>query len=323
MKRRIFLAAATCLPLIALAQQSGRSFRIGYLASAPPAANRVALEAFKGTLARLGYAEGKQFTIEYRWSDDDVPALSPMARELAALQVDLILAWTTPAVQAARAATGTIPIVMVGIADPVGSGLVKSLARPGGTITGVSNISAQLSPKLVQLVADVFPRATTLAGVRNRNNSSSNFQRQETETAARTLGLNFLLLEASTPADLEPAFVAMSRARADAAVFFADSLWESQRERIAELALKYRMPTVFAREENVEAGGLMAYGSHLTTQFSRAAVFVRRIMDGAKPAELPVEQPTALQLTVNLKTAKALSVSIPQSVLLRADRVIE
>ncbi len=324
MNRRRFVAfVGSTLAVPNAFAQADKVWRIGYLASSPPRANEHALAAFRDGLRELGYVEGRNLTIEYRWTEDNVAGLPALAKELAERKVDLILAWTTPVVLAARAATSAIPIVMVGIADPVGSGLVKSLPRPGGNITGVSNISAELSQKLVELVVQVVPGIKTLAGMRNALNVSSALQQKETEAAAKVLGLQFQTFEVRASADLEPAFTAMVKARAEAAVFFADPLWVSQRRLIAELAHKHRMPTVFARVENVEAGGLIAYGSNLTAQFRRTAAFVDRIFKGAKPADIPVEQPTTLELALNLKTAKALGLTIPQSVLLRANRVIE
>ncbi|MBI2752084.1 MAG: ABC transporter substrate-binding protein [Betaproteobacteria bacterium] len=324
MNRRRFIAfAGSTLAIPNAFAQAGKVWRIGYLASSPPRTNEHALAAFRAGLRELGYIEGRNLAIEYRWTEDDIAGLPALARELAERKVDLILAWTTPVVLAARSATSAIPIVMVGIADPVSSGLVKSLARPGGNITGVSNISAELSAKLVELVAQVIPGIKVLAGMRNALNVSAALQQKETEAAAKVLGLQFRLFEVRVAADLEPAFAAMVNAGAGAAVFFADPLWVSQRQRIAELARRHRMPTVFARVENVEAGGLMAYGSNLAAQFHRTAAFVDRIFKGAKPADIPVEQPTTLELALNIKTARALGLTIPQSVLLRANRVIE
>jgi len=322
-RRRFIVIAGSALVVPTVVAQIAKVWRIGYLASSPPRANEHALAAFRNGMRELGYVEGKNLSIEYRWTDDDVAGLPALARELVERKVDLILAWTTPVVLAARAATSSIPIVMVGIADPVGSGLVKSLSRPGGNITGVSNISAELSQKLVELVVQVIPGIKMLAGMRNARNVSSALQLKETEAAAKVLGLKFQPFEVRVPADLEAAFLAMASARAEAVVFFADPLWVSQRERIAELALRHRMPSMFARVENVEAGGLMAYGSNLTTQFHRTAALVDRVFKGAKPADIPVERPTTLELALNARTAKALGLTIPRSVLLRADRVIE
>lgn len=324
MDRRKFVAiASSAFAAPKLLAQSSKVWRIGYLASSPPRANEHALAAFRAGMRELGYAEGRNLVIEYRWTDDDVAGLPSLAKELVASKVDLILAWTTPVVIAARAATSTVPIVMVGIADPVGSGLVKSLGRPGGNITGVSNLSAELSQKLVELVAQIVPGIKVLAGIRNSLNVSSALQQKETEAAAKALGLQFHRFDIRSAGDLDAVFREMSRVPADAAVFFADPLWVSQRERIAELARAHRMPTAFARVENVEAGGLMAYGSNLTAQFRRTAALADRIFKGTNPAEIPVEQPTTLELAVNLKTAKALGLTVSQSVLLRADRVIE
>jgi len=324
-RRRTFLIAlaAGSVALALRAHAQARMYRIGYLASSSPKANASALEAFREGLREFGYVEGRNLLIDYRWTDDNISGLSKIAAETVGLKVEVILAWTTPVTLAVKRATSTIPIVMVGIADPVGSGLVASLARPGGNITGLSNISADLSSKLVELLTQVVPEKSTLAGVRNALNPSSALQLKETEAAARALGLPFRLFDVSAPGDLEPAFARIARERAMGAVFFADPLWISQRQRIAELALKHRLPTVFARRENVEAGGLMAYGPNLSRQFRQAASFVHKILQGTRPADLPVEQPATLELAINVSTARALGLTIPQSVLLRADRVIE
>ena len=323
MRRREFVAALGSALAAPLVRAQARTYRVGYLASSPLKANERALAAFREGLRELGYVEGKNIAIEYRWTEDNIAGLPKAAQELVDLKVDVILAWTTPVVIAAKKATATIPIVFVGVSDPVATGLVPSLARPGGNVTGVSNLSAELSRKLVELVAEVVPGIKLIGGVRNALNVSSAQQLRETEEAAKAIGIALRVFEVRGPADLEPALAAMSKAGVDAGVFFADPLWVSQRQRIAGLAFKHRLPTIFAREENVEAGGLMAYGSNLTSQFRRTAVFVDRILKGVKPADLPVEQPTTLELAINLKTAKALGLTIPQSVRLRADRVIE
>lgn len=326
MNRRTFVAAlggALASPLL-LAQAQGRQIRIGYLASSSPKANARPLEAFRDGLRELGYVEGRNLTIEYRWTEDNVAGLPRLAAELAGLKVDLIFAWTTPvAIAARKAVPATMPIVMVGIADPVGSGLVASLARPGGNITGLSNISADLSSKLVELLVQVVPGFERLAGIRNILNPSSRLQLKETAAAATKFGLEFHSFEVRAPDGLEVVFANMSKVRVSGAVFFADPMWISQRQRIADLAMRHRLPTAFARAENVESGGLMAYGPNLSSQFRRSAYFVDKILKGANPADLPVEQPSTLELAINLKAAKALGLTIPPTVLLRADRVIE
>jgi len=325
-RRRQFLIATGTLLAAALgarAQAQPKRYRIGYLASSPPSANARPLQAFGDGLREQGLVEGKNIDIESRWTEDDIAGLPKVAAELVGLKVDVIFAWTTPVVLAAKQATARIPIVMVGVADPVASGLVASLARPGGNVTGVSNISADLSGKLVEIIVQTVPGMSRLAGVRNALNPSSVQQLKETEAAVRALGLQFQLFEVRSPGDLEPTFAGMSKARVMGAVFFPDPMFISQRKKIAQLAAKHRLPTIFGRRENAEAGGLIAYGPDLTNQFRRAAFYVGRILKGAKPSDLPVEQPTTLDLVVNLKTAKALGLTIPQSLIVRADEVIQ
>jgi putative tryptophan/tyrosine transport system substrate-binding protein len=325
-RRTFVLALGAGLAAVAarlVAQESRRRRLVGYLASSPPKANGVALQAFRDGLRDRGYVEGRDFAIEPRWTNDDVAGLPKLAAELVHLGVDVILAWTTPVVIAAKRATTKIPIVMVGIADPVGSGLVASLSRPGGNVTGVSNLSADLSSKLVELLGQLAPGATKVFGVRNALNPSSALQLKETEAAARAKGLQFELIDIREPRDLARAFTVMARSPTSGAVFFADPLFVSQRARIGELALKHRLPTVFARRENVDAGGLIAYGPNLSSQFYEAADYVDKILKGADPAALPVELPTKLELIINLKTAKAIGVTVPRSLLYLADDVIQ
>jgi putative tryptophan/tyrosine transport system substrate-binding protein len=323
-RRRFILALGAGVAAAAgvRAQDSRKRHVIGYLASSPPQVNAKSLAAFRAGLGEFGYVEARDYAIEMRWTNDDVGGLQTLAGELVQRQVDLILAWTTPAVIASKRATSTIPIVMVGIADPVGTGLVASLARPGNNVTGVSNLSAELSSKLVELLVQLVPDTSRVAGVRNVLNPSSALQLRETEAAVRARGLQFQLVEVRAPGDLEAAFAAMAQARASGAVFFADPMFVSQRRKIAELASKHRVPTVFPRRENVDAGGLIAYGPNLASQFHKAAHYVDRIFRGESPARLPVELPTKLELVVNAKTAKALGLVLPQSLLLRADDVI-
>jgi putative ABC transport system substrate-binding protein len=330
MDRRGFVFAtgsalcALAAPGASYAQDQARRYRIGYLSPVPLDASARQLQALRDGLRELGYLEGRNLDIDYRTTRDDFAALSGQAAELVALKPDLLIAWTTPAVTAARAtAPASMPIVMVGVTDPVGSGLVASLARPGGNVTGTTNISADLGSKLVELLAQVVPKLKRVACVRNSLNSSSRLQVAQMEAAAGKMGIEFRLFELSAAAELEGIFAAMTRARMMGAAFVADPLWLSQRERIAGLALKHRLPAGFARVENVEAGGLLAYGPTLVAQFRRTAYFADRIFKGAAPADLPVELPATLELVVNLKTAKALELKIPDSIRLRADRVIE
>lgn len=330
MDRRRFVFAsgsaiwALAAPGASLAQDAARRYRIGYLSPVPLDASARQLQALREGLREFGYVEGGNLAIDYRTTQDDFAALSRQAAELVALKPDLLIAWTTPAVIAARkAAPASLPIVMVGITDPVGTGLVASLARPGGNITGTTNLSADLSSKLVEFLAQVVPKLRRVACVRNALNPSSLLQVKQMESASTKIGIEFRLFELRAAAELEGTFAAMTKARIMAAAFVADPLWLSQRERIAGLALKHRLPAVFARVENVEAGGLMSYGPTLVAQFRRSAYFADRILKGANPSDMPVELPTTLDLAVNQTTAKALDLKFPDSILLRADRVIE
>ena len=272
-------------------------------------------------LRERGYLEGQNLSIDVRWLLDENPNV---ATELVRSGVDLIVAWATPAAIAAHRATATIPVVLVSVADPVGSGIVAELARPGGNITGMSNMSPDLSRKLVQLLIEIVPGIKRVGVVRNPNDllASSNGLR-ETAEAIRALGLQIEVVHAVAAEDYENAFARLSAKGVDGVVLLPDASLVKHRVIIAELAQKARLPTVFQRRENVEAGGLLSYGSNLDELLRRAALFVDRILKGARPAELPVEQPTKFTLTINLKTAKALSIDIPPTLLATADEVIE
>jgi putative tryptophan/tyrosine transport system substrate-binding protein len=298
-----------------------RAYRIGFLGSSTPPSQF--LEAFRAGLRARGLVEGRNLTIEYRSASATSEGLDAAAAELVRAKVDLIFAWATPASLAATRATATIPIVFVGVADPVGAGMVASLARPGRNVTGVSNIARDLNAKLVEFLAQVVPGIRTVAVLRNPTNASTLAQFEEAAAAARTLRLEPMAFEASRLDDLEPAFAAMARARVDGLIVIPDPMFLSGRERIAELANRHRIPSAYARREAAEAGGLLAYGANLAEQTTLAAAYVDRILKGANPAEMPIELPTRLELVVNLKTARALGLTIPQSLLLRADRTIE
>ena len=305
------------------AQVQGRVRRIGYLASADPATTGDVRDALREGLRERGYVEGQNIAIEYRWTEGALERLPKLAAELVHLNVDLIFAWATAAAIAAKRATSTLPIVFVGVADPVASGLVASLARPGANVTGVSNISRDLMDKLMEVLVQVVPAISRVAAVHNAPNPSSPLLLQATETAARSLGLQLQVVDVRASEDFEAAFATITAAHTMGVVVIPDPMYFSQRQRIAELALKNRLPTVFARRENAEAGGLISYGPSLPDQIRHATSYVDKIFKGAKPADLPVEQPTKFELVINLKTAKALGLTIPQSLLLRADKVIQ
>ena len=298
-----------------------RVARIGVLESSSTSANQ--REALIAGLRELGLVEGRNFTIEYRWAEGKYERLPGQAADLVRMNVDVIVAGGTPAVQAAKQATTSIPIVMVRIGDPVGSGFVASLSRPGRNITGLSNILAEVAGKYVELLRAAVPRLSRVAVLLNPNNPihPDFFQRVRATEKANTVTLS--PIRASTASEVEAAFGAMDRERAEALIVLGDPFFASQAPRIAELAAQHRLPTMFWTREPVESGGLMSYGQHNEEHYYRAATYIDKILKGAKPGDLPVEQATKFELVVNLKTAKAIGLTIPQQLLLQADKVIE
>lgn len=271
----------------------------------------------------LGYIEGKNLVIQWRFADGNYERLAGLAAELVRLNVDVIVAGTTLSVQAAHQATATVPIVMVAVPDPVGEGFVARLSRPGRNITGLTNIVTEVSPKHLELLRAVVPKLLRVAVMINPLNPSDALILEQVHGAAHSAGVRVLAVEASTARQIEAAFGAMAQARTQAMILAADSYFDVQRDQIAKLAVKNRMPTISSNREITEAGGMMSYGQDLTEHYRRAATYVDRILKGAKPAALPVEQPTVLQLVINQKTAKAVGVVIPQQLVVRADTVIE
>jgi putative tryptophan/tyrosine transport system substrate-binding protein len=274
-------------------------------------------------LGERGYVEGQNFTIDFR-----SPAISfehdrEVAVDLVRSGVDLIVAWTTPSVMAARRATSTVPIVMVGVADAVGLGLVASLARPGGNVTGTTNMSSDLAGKMVELLQEIAPGTGRIGVVRNPSNVGVVLQFRQIENALRAVGLPFEVVDAGTPSEFERAFAHLSAKGIASVVLLADPSLVEHANRIAELAQRAGLATVFQRRESVDAGGLVSYGPNLNDQFRRVAGHVDRILKGTKPADLPVEQPTKFELIINLKMAKMLGLTIPPALLARADEVIE
>src|SRR5215472_1080127 len=316
MDRRTLISAialaTVCARSGAFAQQQ-RSWRVGFVAlpERPEPLEGSRFGAFALGMRELGCIETRNLTIEWRFAGGDVGRLAELAAEVVQGKVDVIVAGETPVISAAQKATATIPIVMAASNDPVGSGFVESLGRPGHNITGVSILSTDLSGKLVEMLQSVAPTATRVAILLNPLNSSN---------AAIAINQQ---VEAATAEGIEQAFTRMQRQDASAVVIAADSFFVEQRERIAQLALKHRLPSIFSFREHVQAGGLISYGQHLADSYRRAATYVDRIFNGAKPSELPVELSTKLELIVNLKTAKALGLSVPDTVLARADEVIE
>jgi putative ABC transport system substrate-binding protein len=325
-RRAVIEVAALALvlvaaPLAAEAQQAGKVYRIGFLSFAPePLGPHAALSA---GLRELGYVEGRNIIVERRFAAGDAARLAEFAAELVRLKVDLIVASATPPAQAVQKATTTIPIIFVGVVDPVGAQLLSNLARPNANITGLSLFSTELSGKRLELLKEIVPKLSRVAIFSNPANASNPLQVRETEAAAQSLGVQPQLLEVRVPNDFDRAFEAAVRGRADAVVLLDDPLTFWERTRIAALAAKHRLPAVYGFPESVEAGGLIAFGTSLPDHYRRAATYVDRILKGARPADLPVEQPTKFRLVINIKTAKALGMTIPPSLLLRADQIVK
>jgi putative ABC transport system substrate-binding protein len=303
------------------AQPASKVPRVGFLhPGAPPNSSA---DVFTRSLRELGYVEGRSIAIEFRWAEGRLERLPGLAAELVRLKVDVIVVGSTPAIRAVAQATKTIPVVMTVVADPVASGFVTSLARPGGNLTGLTLISPELSGKRIELLREAAPRLTRLAVLWNPSNPSHGETLKESETRARTLGLRTMPVEVRRAEDIDRAFTTIARERASALFVLDDVLLFEERQLIAELALRNRLPTVFGISGFAEAGGLMAYGARQSDLYRRAALFVDRILKGAKPANLPIEQPTSFELVINLKTAKTLGLTIPDALRLRADRLLE
>ncbi len=312
-------------PVATEAQQAAKVARIGYLAT-KLADSPVALEAFRRGVRDLGYVEGRNLVVEYRDAEGKPERLAALAAELVALNVDVIVAPGTPSALAAKRATRTIPIVFPAAGDPVTSGLVTSLARPGGNVTGLSNVHPDLVGKRLELLTQAVPGVSRVAVLWHPGGSDERTNRdmlKVADVAGRALGLQLQFVEARGPADFDRAFSEMTKARVGALTVFSSVLLIRERRRLVDLAAQHRLPAVYTWREAVDAGGLMSYGANLADLFRRAAVYVDKILKGAKPADLPVEQPTKFELVINMKTAKALGLTIPQSLLLRADKVIE
>ncbi len=313
-------------PLAAAAQSPAKVFRIGYLGYSSPALERHLVGAFRQRLRDLGYVESQNVAIEYRSAEGRLERLPELAAELVGRKVDVIVTLATPAALAAKQATSTIPIVVAAMADPVRDGLVASLARPGGNITGSTFLGPELVPKRLELLKEAVPGASRVAVLWHPGVYSERTMKdmvKEAEVAARALGVQLQLLGVEGPNDFARAFSAMSRDRADALVVFPSPMLYLEHRRIVDLVAKNHLPAVYPWREAVDAGGFIAYGASIPDMIRHAAVYVDKILRGAKPGDLPVEQPTKYELVINLKTAKALGVTIPQSVLIRADEVIQ
>ena len=327
MKRRAFLGglgALSAAPSFATAQPASRVYRIGYLGTLPVTSEaNPTFGILLRRLRELGYVEGQNMVVEGRFSEGRNERYRALATELVNLKVDLIVAPGTPAALAAKEATSTIPIVTVVVGDPIGSRLIASLARPGGNVTGMSSSGTDIVAKQLELLKEIAPRLSRVAVLSNPTAQAHVISLKELEVAARTLRVRLQPIEVRTPKDIESAFAAMTKERVEALIPLDDAFMFTQRRLIADLALQHRLPTAVLQRFYPEAGALMSYGPSFADLFLRAATYVDKILKGAKPADLPVEQPTKFELVINLKTAKALGLSIPPSLLQRADEVIQ
>jgi putative ABC transport system substrate-binding protein len=314
-----------CTPLAAEAQQSARVPRIAFLnLSSPLPSGAAPVGPFIERLRELGYEEGRNIAIERRWAEGKIDRLPDLAAELIRLPVDVIISGDTDAILAVRRLSQTIPVVMTLIADPVGSGLVASLARPGGNTTGLTIMASELAGKRLELLRLIVPRATRMAVLAHRGHRPTVQFIRETEVAARALNVPLQIVQVRSRDEFESAFANMIRAHAGAVIIQNSFLFSAQHlRRLADLAIKHHLPAMYPFRTFVEVGGLIAYGPNVGDLWRRAATYVDKILKGAKPGDLPIEQPTKFELVINLKTAKALGVTIPQSVLIQADQVIE
>jgi len=325
--RRSFLAGTGAVllgtPLAAEAQPRGKVYRIGVLEVVSVTSNTINLAAFREGLKEFGYADGQNFVIEYRSADGRPERFPELAEELVRLKVDVILTRGTPAALAAKRATTTIPIVMASSGDPLATGLVASLAHPGGNVTGLSALATEIEGKQLELVRGIVPKITRIGFLFNMSNPVRQAEWKEAEPLARSAGLQPQLIDLRKAGDLDATLDAAMRQRIGALIVGVDAVTQANREQIAQTLIKRRLPSMSREREFVEAGGLMSYGVHYPDLYRRAGVYVGKILKGAAPADLPVEQPTKLELVINLKTAKALGLTIPPSLLGRADEIIQ
>jgi putative tryptophan/tyrosine transport system substrate-binding protein len=313
--------SALCLP--ATAQQGKKVPRVGFLGAGFPSAISARIEAFRQGLRELGYIEGKNILIEYRWAEGNFDRLPALVAELVGLKVDIIVTGGPQATRPAKKATATIPIVMAFDSDPVGNGFVASLARPGGNVTGLSALSPEISGKQLELLKEIVPKLSRVAVLGNSAEPANAQALREVKLAAGAFGVQLQHLDLVGPKDIETAFRAASKGRAEAALVLTSPITFSQRTQVADLAVKNRLPAIYWSSDFVEDGGLMTYSVSFTDLFRRAAEYVDKILKGAKPADLPVEQPKKFEFIINLKAAKQIGLTIPPNVLARADKVIK
>lgn len=322
MKRRSLLFAVLVAPLAALAQAS-RAPKVGYLFSFPRGEGEHLWQACRAGLRELGYVEGKNIVLEPRWADGDYKRLPALVKELLELKVDVLVTAATPPSRAAMAATKTTPIVFVAVGEPMAVGLVKNMAHPAGNITGLSLLTNELSGRRLKLLLDCVGKADTIAVVKNPANRVHETFLQETRSAAEMLGVRLVALDAGGPAEIERAFQSAHAAKAHGAIVFDDPVLWGHRKRFVELASQWKLPTMYGYREFVDDGGLISLGPDRIDHYRRTAIYVDRILKGAHPGSLPIEQPVKFQLVINAKSAKSLGVALPQAMLLAADEVIQ
>jgi ABC-type uncharacterized transport system substrate-binding protein len=311
------------LGLSAEAQQQKKIPRIGFLGNSTAALEENLVEPFRQGLHDLGYVEGKNILIEYRWAEGNYDRFPALIGELVAQKVDIIVTAGTPASLAVKKAAPSIPLIMAAVGDPIGTGLIESLAHPGGNVTGLSAIAADLEGKRIELLREVIPKLSHVAVLWNPANTFQVISEKEVQTAARALKMKVLSLGVQSPAQFDDAFATIRRERPRALLVLADRIFLQNRARIMEFATKQHLPGVYAYLELVEAGGLMSYGPSYADMHRRAAIYVDKILKGAKPADIPVEQPEKFELVINVKAAKQIGLIIPPNVLAKADRVIK
>jgi ABC-type uncharacterized transport system substrate-binding protein len=319
----IALGAAACIPRLVRAQAPAKVRQIGLLSPFSPSDTALWFQAFRLGLRDLGWIEGRNIGIEYRYAEGRNDRLPDLAADLVRLKVDVIVASVAIDTLAAQKATRAIPIVMASPTDPVGSGIVESLARPGGNVTGLSQMTPEMAGKRLELLKDMVPKLSRVAVLWNPRGAGSPLSWKALQLPARQLGLQLHSLEVRSPDDFDQAFEDATRARAGALFIAPDPMMPPNLKRIADLAAKSRLPSIFQWWEFADAGGLVTYGPDRADMYRRAAIYVDKILKGTKPGDLPIEQPTKFELVINMKTAKALGITVPQSVLFRADRVIE